>query len=359
MFCEEADLELGAELADGSFTIVHSAVYKGTQAVCVKVRGARGTAGCVASSTVSLVQGFSDLIATDIAASPVDSPVRRAFMAELEAELRDLFALKHDNVVQCYSVCLDAVTRLPKWVILQLAQQSYSSYVRRLRGVGLPVRAFADQWRDVLSGLAYMHGRPCPVAHGDLRGRNILVNTLHCGGTRLLINDLTIKRMAAAGNRPYPRWVGYEFYRAPECAVGTGPTPPGDVYSVGVMMAEVAVCAVAVGDSRVPNPVQVFGVGGVPDMCARACDVLRPLCPPLADLLRACCAPVPTARITAADALTALQGILATLPRPPVANIRAPPCALCCHVAVCVCLPPLRVRAHGHRRRRGRSVRIR
>ncbi|MCO5587940.1 hypothetical protein L7F22_041893 [Adiantum nelumboides] len=88
----------------------------------------------------------------------------------------------------------------------------------------------------IAAALAYLHGR-CkpPVAHGDLKPSNILIDGLF----KPFLADCALARAVPVGMQPWHAPIQSD-YAAPEHAPALEPTPQGDVYSFGVIMLELA-----------------------------------------------------------------------------------------------------------------------
>ncbi|EQC42183.1 TKL protein kinase [Saprolegnia diclina VS20] len=87
--------------------------------------------------------------------------------------------------------------------------------------------------RDVVEALEYLHSFPTPVIHRDIKARNILLGPEYeakltdFGTSRLRVDELT---MTAE--------IGTSAWIAPEVLMGVRYTEKADIYSFGVLMAE-------------------------------------------------------------------------------------------------------------------------
>ncbi|VDB94236.1 unnamed protein product [Peniophora sp. CBMAI 1063] len=89
---------------------------------------------------------------------------------------------------------------------------------------------------DIARALAYLHARRC--IHRDLKGENLLVTS----NGRLKITDFGFARIAARSAEESRRltFCGTDAYMSPEILRGDEFDLPTDVYSMGVILAEIA-----------------------------------------------------------------------------------------------------------------------
>ncbi|KIY45101.1 kinase-like protein [Fistulina hepatica ATCC 64428] len=90
---------------------------------------------------------------------------------------------------------------------------------------------------DIARALAYLHARHC--IHRDLKGENLLVTA----NGRLKITDFGFARIAARTPEETRRltFCGTDAYMSPEILMGEPFDLPTDVYSMGVIFAEIAI----------------------------------------------------------------------------------------------------------------------
>lgn len=104
------------------------------------------------------------------------------------------------------------------------------------------------------------------------------------------------------------------YFRAPEVFGETGYTTKADVFSFGVMLADIVLQYMAVpGYPAIPNPHDYFGM----DWHRRnqeAAVRLSVVCPPLGDVLTRCCAADPADRFRSMDAWLAIREISTVSP---------------------------------------------
>ncbi|KAI0027497.1 kinase-like domain-containing protein [Vararia minispora EC-137] len=89
---------------------------------------------------------------------------------------------------------------------------------------------------DITRALAYLHARKC--IHRDLKGENLLVTA----NGRLKITDFGFARIAARNEEESRRltFCGTDAYMSPEILLGNEFDLPTDVFSLGVIFAEIA-----------------------------------------------------------------------------------------------------------------------
>jgi LIM domain kinase 1 len=100
----------------------------------------------------------------------------------------------------------------------------------------LPWRLRLSFATDIARALAYLHARKC--IHRDLKGENLLVTT----NGRLKITDFGFARIAARNKEESRRltFCGTDAYMSPEILLGHEFDLPTDIFSFGVILAELA-----------------------------------------------------------------------------------------------------------------------
>ena len=89
---------------------------------------------------------------------------------------------------------------------------------------------------DIARALAYLHARRC--IHRDLKGENLLVTS----NGRLKITDFGFARIAARNSDESKRltFCGTDSYMSPEIMLGNEFDLPTDIYSLGIILCEIA-----------------------------------------------------------------------------------------------------------------------
>jgi len=87
--------------------------------------------------------------------------------------------------------------------------------------------------RDAVEGIAYLHAND--LIHRDIKTENILVDD----SWRCVVADYGFARKAAAGNRQAMTILGTDEFMAPEVVFGESYDDRADVFSFGVVLAEI------------------------------------------------------------------------------------------------------------------------
>lgn len=161
---------------------------------------------------------------------------------------------------------LKAHVRKQKETIAQQQQQQAASTAGPSAtlprvSLGLPKNTCKALIHQLLSGLAYCHGRR--ILHRDLKPQNLLLDE---SGTVLKIADFGLARTFTPPSKPKTQEVVTLWYRAPELLLGEKCYGAAvDLWSVGCIMAEL-VCGRPLfpGDSEVDTLFKIFRVLGTP-----------------------------------------------------------------------------------------------
>ena len=170
------------------------------------------------------------------------------------------------------------------------------SLAERIRdGAADPVEV-ARWGAAALSGLAHVHARG--LVHRDIKPANILLSELRRSAVR--IADFGIATPAGTALEPGDS-SGTVHYMCPEQAAGRQPGPPGDIYSLGLVLLECLTGTKAFAGTPVESLVA---------RTLRDPEVPAQLGKPWVSLLRAMTAMDPGARPSAAAAETQARGLL-------------------------------------------------
>jgi len=155
--------------------------------------------------------------------------------AQLLNELRGLVqSAGCPNLVQWYAGFVNKSTSSVHVVLEFMDLGSLVDLQRRLRGAETPTVYMASISRQVMMGLAHLHGKH--ILHRDIKPHNILHNTL--GQVKLtdfgIAKDLDTT-LAMAGT-----FVGTVTYMSPERCLGDTYDLASDVWSVGMVFFELA-----------------------------------------------------------------------------------------------------------------------
>jgi len=172
--------------------------------------------------------------------SVADDPGR---LARLEREAKALAALNHPNIVAIHSIEEDRAVRFFTMELVQGAD-----IAKLIPNGGLPLDTFFKIAPQVADALGAAHERG--ITHRDLKPANVMVNSE--GRVKVLDFGLAKAPSRAAdgskpatGTRTLPLTregtvVGTAPYMSPEQLKGLPPDPRSDVFSLGVMMYEMA-----------------------------------------------------------------------------------------------------------------------
>lgn len=140
---------------------------------------------------------------------------------EILEEMQKGIALDHPNIIKCYACwecrktgCINLVTELFTSGNLRDYRQHYRH---------LDQKALKKMGRQILSGLAYLHGLKPPVVHGDLRCDKIYVNGFN---GEVKIGDLGLRTLLA------------KRYGTSTASADDFKTPPEDMYCFGLCLLE-------------------------------------------------------------------------------------------------------------------------
>ena len=222
-------------------------------------------------------------------------------VAVLRKEARMLAFFQHPHIVGFSGVVLDAGTGFAKYIMMERAAFNLSGYLRSLGGRKLSLQAFTGLCSDVLRGLACMHAHH--TLHRDIKHDNILIFVNPSDGSATAkLGDIGEARFASTVH--LTRGVGTPAYRAPEVLDDSGYTELADVYSFGVMMAEVACNHVL----TLPEGRIELSVAKRKDVCARAVTGLRELGQEvLSNLIHRAVMDDPGRRLSAVDILAPVR----------------------------------------------------
>ena len=163
-----------------------------------------------------------------------DAALRERF----EREARALFALAHRNILAVHDF---GVTEGSPYLAMELLQgMSLDAYIER---EDPPPRVALDLVRQMLTGLAFAHGRG--VLHRDLKTENVFVTHDADGHPVAKLLDFGLvkfvddERWGAANKLTVMGSVfGTPAYMAPEQCAGAPVTAAADVYAAGVILFE-------------------------------------------------------------------------------------------------------------------------
>ncbi|NP_001274717.1 tyrosine-protein kinase STK [Hydra vulgaris] len=149
--------------------------------------------------------------------------------------------LRHKHLVQLYAICSD---REPIYIVTEyMSGGSLLDYLSKGEGVNLQLPTLIDMAAQVASGMAFLEAQG--YIHRDLAARNILVGENYI----CKVADFGLARLIE--DDEYTAHEGAKFpikWTAPEAALYNRFTIKSDVWSFGILMAEI------VTKGRIPYP---------------------------------------------------------------------------------------------------------
>ncbi len=143
-------------------------------------------------------------------------------------EARLLANLSHPGLVTVHDVCLEGDE---PYLVMQLVT---GTTLREVIDEGpLAPKAVAKHGVRLAEVLAYVHS--CDVMHRDLKPSNVLVDD---SGASYLTDFGLARALSAAHLTASDEFVGTAAYLAPEQVTSADTGPPGDIYSLGLILLE-------------------------------------------------------------------------------------------------------------------------
>ncbi len=145
-------------------------------------------------------------------------------------ESRAVSMLSHPNIVKIYDV---SVKSYLKYIVMERIDGiTLKSYIQRRGKLStVEILSYTEQ---ILAALAHAHSKG--IVHRDIKPQNILL--LRSG--KIKVSDFGIATMETEEERNERKAVGTVYYISPEQAAGRKTDGRTDIYSVGVMMYEMA-----------------------------------------------------------------------------------------------------------------------
>ena len=145
-------------------------------------------------------------------------------------EARSVSRLTHVNIVPVFEA--DVQGQQPYLVFEYVAGQTLSSLLAK-QGV-LSAEHAVNLMQDVISALVAAHASG--VVHRDLKPSNVLIDAN--GRARVMDFGIAMRISGAPSSQTTPDGAGTPAYMAPEAARGAAVTPLMDIYSAGLLLAE-------------------------------------------------------------------------------------------------------------------------
>lgn len=170
----------------------------------------------------------------------------QAFMDEIQLTA----SLDHPNVLTFIGVAWNTLENL-SMVMEYLPNGDLQTYLRKHRDASPPLTWATDKCSLALGiarALAYMHSRQPKLIHRDVKAKNVLLTLEY--DAKLI--DFGVSR--PYGDNCMTVGVGTPFWTAPEVLDGSVYSEMSDIYSFGVVMAELDTCAAPYDDARGLGP---------------------------------------------------------------------------------------------------------
>lgn len=143
------------------------------------------------------------------------------YSGECQHEINIFSRLTHSNIVKYHSSFewVNAA-KTYKCIVMELASETLSQYIKRSRGgadaVGIPLDSVKKFMTDALLGLEYLHG--IGIIHTDIKPANLLIKRSTTDGDAASRHILIIADLGSATpkDRLRTKSVGTDCYAAPE-----------------------------------------------------------------------------------------------------------------------------------------------
>lgn len=142
---------------------------------------------------------------------------------------------RHPNIVQYIGLTKSPGPDGRIYIISEFVGSNVRSYIAD-KSKPFPWRLRMSFAMDIARALAYLHARNC--MHRDLKGENLLITA----NERIKVCDFGFARIAARNEEEMRRisYCGTDGYMSPEILLGVDFSLPSDVFSLGVIFAEIA-----------------------------------------------------------------------------------------------------------------------
>jgi serine/threonine-protein kinase len=157
------------------------------------------------------------------------------FVRRFEQEAAAVAQLRHPNIIQVYDFDHDGDVYY--MVLEHVPGETLQSRLRALSDFGqrLPLAETIRIMSTICDAVAYAHQRN--MIHRDLKPANVMLNPI---GQPILMDFGVAKMLGEAGHTATGDVIGTAQYMAPEQARGERPDERADIYSLGIMLFEMA-----------------------------------------------------------------------------------------------------------------------
>ena len=183
--------------------------------------------------------------------------------------------MRHPNIVQLIGVCNheSGLLLVTEWV----RNGDLRKYLKN-DAVQMPWKLRIKVANDVACAMAYLHSRN--IIHRDLKAKNLLVDD----NWRIKICDFGFARIASQDQQRPMTLCGTDDWMAPEVILGMPYGPEADIFSFGIVLAEIA-SRKKITTELQRSPLDAYGLD-----VAKFRALLPDDCPPdFAMLVERCC----------------------------------------------------------------------
>jgi WNK lysine deficient protein kinase len=165
---------------------------------------------------------------------------------EMEHEIEILKSVRHPNIIAFH----DAWYHKNEFVFITelMTSGTLREYIRKL---SLPNIKIVKRWsRQILKGLAYLHGYNPPIIHRDIKCDNIFINGAH--------GEVKIGDMGTAEMKMGKKYtiIGTPEFMAPEMYEEEGYNEKVDIYAFGMCLLEMITGDYPYGECK--NAAQIY-----------------------------------------------------------------------------------------------------
>lgn len=200
----------------------------------------------------TVYKAFDEVLAIEVAWNQVKlNEVFRSpeELQRLYCEVHLLKNLNHDSIIRFYASWIDVDRRTFNFITEMFTSGTLREYRKKYTRVD--IRAVKNWARQILRGIAYLHGHDPPVIHRDLKCDNIFVNG-HLG--QIKIGDLGLAAILR-GSQQAHSVIGTPEFMAPEL-YEEDYNELVDIYSFGMCVLEMLTSEYPY--SECSNPAQIY-----------------------------------------------------------------------------------------------------
>ncbi|KAJ6765420.1 SERINE/THREONINE-PROTEIN KINASE WNK WITH NO LYSINE -RELATED [Salix purpurea] len=203
-------------------------------------------------ATKTVYKAFDEVLGMEVAWNQVK--LHNVFrtpeeLQRLYSEVHLLKNLNHDSIIKFYTSWIDIDRRSFNFITEMFTSGTLRAYRKKYQRVD--IRAIKNWSRQILRGLAFLHGHDPPVIHRDLKCDNIFING-HLGQVK--IGDLGLATILHASQHAHSV-IGTPEFMAPEL-YEEDYDELVDIYSFGMCVLEMLTSEYPY--SECSNPAQIY-----------------------------------------------------------------------------------------------------